>query len=62
MYPHVFPPHWMKGIWYNLFHNSLFYWIDENWNWGGKHCGLKRLEERTYGGDLRGEETPRTPC
>ena len=50
MYPHVFPPHWIKGILYDLFHTSLFCWIDGNWNWGGGQCGLKRLEERTYGG------------
>ena len=31
MYAHVFPPHWIKGIWYNLFHPSLFCWIDDNW-------------------------------
>ena len=63
MYPHFFPPHWIRGIWYNLFHPSLFCRNDDNWNWGeGGHCDLKRLEERTYwveGDFLRGEETPK---
>ena len=49
MYPHVFPTHWIKGFWYNVFHPPLFSGIDENWDWG-KSCSLKRLGE----GHMRG--------
>ena len=47
--PHVFPPHWIKGFWYNFFHLLLFYGINKNWDWWEPY-GLKRLEGRAYGG------------
>ena len=48
MYPHVFPPHEIKGFWHDFFHPPLFCRIDKNRDWG-ESCGLKRLGERTYG-------------
>ena len=63
MYSHVFHLHWIKGIWYNLFHPSLFCWINDNWNWG-ETLWLKKVGGKDIlGGDfLAGEEIPRTPC
>ena len=34
MYPHVFPPNWIKGFCYNFFHPLQLCGIDENWEWG----------------------------
>ena len=57
MYPPVFSLHWIKGIWYNLFHPSLFCWINDNWNWG-ETLWLKKVGGKDIWGDfLRGEET-----
>ena len=49
MYPQVFPPHWIKGIWYNLFHPSLFCRINENWN-----CGETLWLKKVGGKDIWG--------
>ena len=57
MYPHVFPPHWVKGFCYNFIHPPLFCGIDENWDLGGIFW-LEKLRGRAYGGRFfRGEET-----
>ena len=54
MYPHVFPPHWVKGIWYNLFHPSLFCWINDSWNLGGGGLGGALWLKKVGGKDLWG--------
>ena len=41
MCPHVFPPHWIKGFWYNFFHPLL--------GLEGKPFGLKRSGEGHMG-------------
>ena len=50
MYPHVFPPHWIKWFWYNFFHSLLFFGIDKNLGLGGTSC-----LEKVGGGPYRGE-------
>ena len=49
MYPHVFPPHWIKGFWYNFFHPHYFFGISGGLGW--ESCGFKRLGEGHMGED-----------
>ena len=51
MYPHVFPLHWIKGIWYNLFLPSLFSRINDNRNWG-ETLWLKKVGPKDIWGEI----------
>ena len=55
MYSHVFPPHQVKGFWYNFLNPPLFC---GNTATGEKFCSLKRLGRRAYEGVSRGQRDP----
>ena len=54
MYPHVFPPHWINGFWYNFFQPLLFCEINEKWDWVGNLVAWKGWEKGHIRGDFLG--------
>ena len=63
MYPHVFPPHWIKGTWRIFYTLHYFTGLTKNWTWGGADLGTWNGWGKGHmgeGGDvLVGGDTPK---